>query len=74
MLKSKVRAALTNIINPPDCGKALKLELTGLWTYRVGRFRIIYRLGADKIVELVAVGPRKTIYEETYRLLAKVKK
>ncbi len=69
-LKRKVRAALDEILANPDCGKSLKLELAGLRSYRVGRFRIIYRVRPEKIIELVAVGPRKTIYEETYRLIA----
>ncbi len=67
----KVRVALTDILANPSCGKALKLELTGLWTYRVGRHRIICRWGEGKIIDLAAVGPRSTIYEETYRLLMK---
>ena len=70
-LKRKVRVVLTDILANPSCGKALKLELNGLWTYRVGRHRIIYRWGEGKVVDLVAVGPRSTIYEETYRLLMK---
>ena len=70
-LRRKVRVALTNILAVPSCGKALKLELTGLWTYRVGRHRIIYRRSEGKVIELVAVGPRSTIYEETCRLIMK---
>ena len=69
-LKRKIRAALDEIIHNPVCGKQLKLELAGLRSYRVGRFRIIYRITPDKTIELVAAGPRKTIYEETYRLIA----
>jgi len=68
-LKRKIRAGLDDIIANPECGKALQLELSGLRSYRVNRFRIIYRPVADKVVELVAVGPRKSIYEETYRLI-----
>ena len=68
-LKRKIRAGLDDIITNPECGKALQLELSGLRSYRVNRFRIIYRIGSEKTVELVAVGPRKTIYEETYRLV-----
>ena len=70
-LKRKVRVALTDILANPSCGKALKLELTGLWTYRVGRHRIIYRWSEGKVIDLVAVGPRSTIYEETHRLIMK---
>lgn len=69
-LKRKIRAALEEIVHDPTCGKSLKLELAGLRSYRVGRFRIIYRINPEKMVELVAVGPRKMIYEETYRLVA----
>ena len=67
VLKRKVRAALQAILEEPYAGKALRNELRELRSYRVGRFRIIYRLGGD--VELVAFGPRESIYLETYRQL-----
>jgi mRNA interferase RelE/StbE len=63
-LKRKVRAALTDILDNPGCGKPLKGELAGLWSLRVGRHRVIYRPDAEG-AEIVALGPRKTIYEET---------
>jgi mRNA interferase RelE/StbE len=67
-LKKKVKESLKIILSDPDEGKALKDELSGLRSFRVGRFRIIYRV-ADNIVEIVAIGPRERIYEETYRIL-----
>ena len=67
MLKRKVRAALQALLEDPCAGKALRNELQGLRSYRVGRFRIIYRIGRD--LELVAFGPRDSIYVETYRQL-----
>ena len=67
VLKRKVRAALQAILDDPYAGRALQSELEGLRSYRVGRFRIIYRLRRD--VELVAFGPRDSIYVETYRQL-----
>ena len=67
-LKRKFRAALADILEDPGCGNALKEELEGYWSLRVGRSRIIYRLpGRD--VEIVAIGPRETIYEEATRQL-----
>lgn len=63
-LKRKVRAALADILDNPGCGKALKGELTGLWSLRLGRYRIIYRPDA-RGADIVAIGPRRTIYEET---------
>ena len=65
-LKSKVRAALEAILASRDSGKPLKDDLAGLYSFRTGKFRIIYR-PVGKIVEIIAVGPRRTIYEETWR-------
>ncbi len=49
-------------------GKALKEELAGLHSFRVGNYRIIYRI-SRKRVEIVALGPRQKIYEETFLIL-----
>ena len=65
-LARRVRFALDDILADPDTGKALREELAGLRSCRVGRFRIVYRV-AGTIVEVVAIGPRRTIYEETWR-------
>ena len=65
-LKRKVRAALSDILDDPSCGKALKEELEGYLSLRVGRSRIIYSIG-DGVIEVVAVGSRSSIYEETAR-------
>ena len=70
-IKKKFRSALERILSNPLCGKALKDELDGLRSFRVGRFRIVYRIAAGRVVELVAIGSRKRIYEETYRLITK---
>lgn len=60
------------ILETPYCGKPLKDELEGLRSLRVKRFRIIYQLNTDnKEVDIVVIGPRKTIYEETYRFIRK---
>ena len=74
-IKRKLRAALADIMADPRAGKALKDDLAGLWSFRVGKFRIIYRINdrpaTDRCIELVACGPRERIYEETYRLVAR---
>ena len=66
-IKKKVRAALAAILDAPESGKALKDELAGLRSYRLGNFRIVYRLAKGRVIEQVAVGPRRHIYEDTYR-------
>ena len=70
-LKSRVKAALKSILQDPHSGKALKDELNGLRSFRIRRFRLIYRVSSGKIVEIIAIGPRKKIYEETFRLISK---
>lgn len=70
-LKRKVRNALEQLISDPHSGKVLKDELEGLRSYRVGRFRIIYRIATGRCIDLVAIGPRSIIYEETYRRITK---
>ena len=70
-LKRKLRAGLLHIVTEPESGKTLKDELAGLRSYRISRFRIIYRISSNQIIDIVAIGPRKTIYEETYRIIKK---
>ena len=68
-LKRKVRAGVDVIREDPAVGKALTEDLVGLRSVRVGRFRIVYRTVGSSLIEVVAVGPRRTIYEDTARLL-----
>ncbi len=68
-LKKKVKASLQAIVSDPYSGKPLKDELAGLRSFRVSRFRIIYRISGKKFIEIIAIGPRECIYEETFRLL-----
>jgi len=71
-LKMKIKTSLKMILANPDEGKALKDELAGLRSFRVSKFRIIYRMQKN-IIEIVAIGPRERIYEETLLLLKKEK-
>jgi mRNA interferase RelE/StbE len=68
-IKRKLRHALGAIVADPACGKALKAELTGLRSLRLGRFRVIYRMASARSIDLVAFGPRERVYEETHRII-----
>jgi mRNA interferase RelE/StbE len=72
-LKKKIRTALQKIIENSHTGKALKDEFKGLWSYRIKKIRIVYRFTSKKYIDIIAIGPRRDIYEETYRLLKKKK-
>lgn len=68
-IKRKLRAALEHIQSEPEAGKALRDELLGLRSYRLGRLRVIYRAAKPGVIEIIAIGPRRTIYAETFRLV-----
>ena len=70
-LKKKVKASLKIILSEPYSGKALMDELSGLRSFRISSFRIIYRIKGPEQIELIAIGPRERIYEETFRIIQK---
>ena len=72
LIKEDIRAALHFLVKKPNSGKALKEELNDLRSYRVKKFRIVYRVVAqEKIIEIIAIGPRKHIYEETFKFISR---
>ena len=58
-LKRKINSGLRHILTDAESGKSLKDDLEGLKSYRLGRFRIIYRISSNQTIDIVAVGPRK---------------
>jgi mRNA interferase RelE/StbE len=67
-LKRSVRSALRALAMNPKAGEPLHDELEGLCKFRVRRYRIVYRiLSKPRIVRILAVGERRTIYEELAR-------
>jgi mRNA interferase RelE/StbE len=69
-IKRKVRAALDRLAQDVEAGKALQGDLRGLRSLRVARFRVIYRAPARRVIEIVTIGPRDRVYEETLRLVS----
>ncbi|HVL37350.1 MAG TPA: type II toxin-antitoxin system RelE/ParE family toxin [Burkholderiales bacterium] len=69
-IKRSVKAAIQEITANPACGAPLHGELEGLWKFRVRRFRLVHKVNRSrKEIELVAVGERRSIYEEVAELL-----
>ena len=49
--------------NPRSRGKALTSNLSGLWRYRVGNYRILCRINDDRlIITVIDIGHRSTVY------------
>ena len=69
-VKRSIKAAIRALSDSPTAGWPLQRELDGLWKYRVKRFRIVYAIDRRrKIIRIVAVGHRRTIYEEMADLI-----
>lgn len=50
--------------NPYELGKPLKGQYKGLWRYRVGDYRIIYRISdAEVLVLILRIAHRKESYK-----------
>ena len=71
-IKANLRKAMQLIGQDPYSGKMLKDELAQLRSYRVKKYWIIYRIATqENILEIIAIGPRKNIYEETFQIMSK---
>ena len=70
-LKRRIREALRTIVEDPTGAKPLVDELRGLRSFRLGRIRIVYAVNKDSGIDIVTIGPRKRIYEETYRIVSR---
>ena len=56
----------------PDKFNSWRETMHGLRSYRIKRLRVIYQIVApEKIMEIIAIGPRKNIYEETFKIISR---
>ena len=63
-IKKAAKAALKKLARDPFLGKELQAELSGFWSYKFLRHRIVYKADAAKRVIVVwAIGHRRDIYE-----------
>ena len=70
MVRARVRAAIDALRDDPYRGKPLQLTLQGLYSWRTGDWRIVYRVEAERIeVLVVTVGHRREVYDRVRDLL-----
>ena len=63
--KRQIRDGIQRIAEDPSLGKCLTKRLTGLYSYRSGDYRIIYKILHQQILIIVlAIGHRKDIYKK----------
>jgi mRNA interferase RelE/StbE len=64
-IKAGVRSAIRALCLDPGSGEPLLRELSGLWKYRVRRYRIVYEVDrAHRTLRVYAVAHRRSVYEE----------
>ena len=63
LYRKAVAEAIDELIDDPYVGKPLARELNQKYSYRIGVYRIIYKIyKKDKKVSILTVGHRATIY------------
>jgi len=60
-IKERLKEAIKFIAKNPFRGKKLKGKLKSLRSYRVGNYRIIYRV-TEEGIEIVSIAHRKDVY------------
>jgi len=69
--KRQIKDATERIAGNPEIGKRLAHELQGLWSYRSGVYRILYRIYHNDIVVIIlTIGHRKDVYKKISRAIA----
>ena len=68
--KQAMRQALKELQADPFLGEPLERELTSLYKLTVKHYRIIYKIVKERReIQVIAIGPRKTIYFDLLELL-----
>ncbi|MEX0805583.1 MAG: type II toxin-antitoxin system RelE/ParE family toxin [Candidatus Binatia bacterium] len=64
-LKHSIKRAVRSLSADPFAGAPLLGQLSGLWKFKVRRFRIIYELDRKaRVIKIFAIGHRREIYEQ----------
>ena len=62
--QAAILSSLEELRDDPFVGKPLSRDLEKRFSYRIGVFRIIYKINKkDKIVNIFSAGHRGTVYE-----------
>lgn len=63
--RRRVRAAIESRLteHPEEFGKPLRSTLKGLWSLRVGDWRVVYRM-AQAEVHVLRIGHRREVYDD----------
>jgi mRNA interferase RelE/StbE len=72
-VKRSIKHALRSLSTDPFSGTPLIRELSGLWKFKVRRFRIVYEVNRRaRRIRIYAVGHRREVYEDLADRLRRV--
>ncbi len=64
VLQDRVVEGLRELNENPHAGKQLKGKLKDLWSWRVGKYRILYQIQEEKLlIFAISVRNRKHVYD-----------
>ncbi|VVB95709.1 ParE toxin of type II toxin-antitoxin system, parDE [uncultured archaeon] len=64
-IQDRVVEGLRELSENPYKGKLLKGKLKGMWSFRIGKYRILYQIQDEKLMLFVIdVEHRKHVYEK----------
>ena len=62
-MAKRIASAIDRVSTDPSIGMPLKGELRGLWKYRIGSYRIIYKIHRHQLLIVVLdIGHRRDVY------------
>ena len=71
--KKLIRSALDEVRQNPHQGRDLQDELAGFKSYRIKRYRIVYKLNEEQSsIDIYYLGHRRDVYEQFRTLLNKL--
>jgi mRNA interferase RelE/StbE len=72
-VRGSIKQAVRSLSADPFSGTPLIRELSGLWKFKVRRFRIIYQFDRKThVIRIFAIGHRREVYEEMADRLRRV--
>ena len=71
--KKLIKAALKQLQTDPHAGYDLEEELSGFKSFRVKRYRIVYKINEEQnTLDIYYAGHRRDVYEQFRMMLAKL--
>jgi len=63
-IKKRISSKIELLKANPELGKPLTANLAGLWSLRIGDFRVIYQIKNQELaILIIKLGHRKNVYE-----------